>query len=455
MSHSEKPGNNRQGAVVDHALVGRVGGFPARVAEVDPHVPHPLIARRSGPATRADRELTTVRSDSPLNTSMMATMPWHALGPGDEAAAAMSTSYLVLPSRDSPRWVIPAEPAAARRMGMALYAPGSPLGRIRKVAMNWALRLPSMIGSRRRVDVPGHPADGPLGPLLASVVPGRDWSMALALGTPGGAQKATGLVLGPAGQRLAIVKIEVRHGSRPYIEREAEMLRHLEGLQLAMQVPRLLACADTPLGLVLVQSVLDTEPLGSRIGRAHWLALTSLLDSSQVTIGEYAGHRRLARRWQDQEHSFRPQVHVACRTALDLILRSKHSVNGCVVHGDFAPWNIGWSERTGQIALYDWEYAHAQALPLLDAMHFVFQSEHLLRRCNARQIWSVLAQAMASDAARHYLAQARIDAASVPLLGLTYLLDKLLDADALGQPQDSGEQQTRQQAIAMLVGDAL
>jgi hypothetical protein len=49
-----------------------------------------------------------------------------------------------------------------------------------------------------------------------------------------------------------------------------------------------------------------------------------------------------------------------------------------IEHGDFAPWNL-LATRDGIMAI-DWEHANLQSFPLLDAMHYFFQTSALLFR---------------------------------------------------------------------------
>ena len=381
--------------------------------------------------------------------------PWRALGAIGDAAQGV-TDYCVLPSKRDPRWIVPMQPITARRLGMSLYMPGSFAGQVRKWVWSLALKWPVLLGPGRRVRLPGHPSDGPMGALLKSVVPGRDWSMLLAMGTQGASQKATGLVVSPEGRREAIVKLEVGRESRAFIEHEAHMLRMLGGMQLAMDVPKLLGEAQTTAGWTMAQSVLPTSPAGSRMTTAHWSALGSLLTSGTTSVAAQLATRRVEDRLTALRGRLPNEAISQCMRALVSLQRETGPVRSCISHGDFAPWNIGSSRRAAErLAIYDWEYAQVDGLPLLDAFHFMFQSEHLLRHCGAEGAWRVVRDALNSVSAKAYLQAALVPDDLVRKLALVYLVDKLIEAEELNLPFESSVQGMRLNAIALLLSAPL
>jgi hypothetical protein len=53
------------------------------------------------------------------------------------------------------------------------------------------------------------------------------------------------------------------------------------------------------------------------------------------------------------------------------------AVSECVVHGDFAPWNI--TIDAGRLCVFDWEYGRLRGNPLQDLVHFHLMPRALMR----------------------------------------------------------------------------
>lgn len=60
-------------------------------------------------------------------------------------------------------------------------------------------------------------------------------------------------------------------------------------------------------------------------------------------------------------------------------------VDTCIVHGDFAPWNV--SLARGGITVFDWEYANDGGLPLHDFFHFHCIQVALSRKTTGHEAW--------------------------------------------------------------------
>ena len=57
----------------------------------------------------------------------------------------------------------------------------------------------------------------------------------------------------------------------------------------------------------------------------------------------------------------------------------------CIGHGDFAPWNVR-EQASGELFVLDWDRADLHGIPWLDALHYCFQVETLVRRQPAEAV---------------------------------------------------------------------
>lgn len=367
------------------------------------------------------------------------------------AERVTASDFWALPSFASPRWVVPAQPAAARRHGMALYAPGTWQGKLRKWMWQCRLRWPMLLGRRQRVRVDGLPAQGPLGALVSRVLQRRDWTMVLSVGTAGETQKITGLVVLPTGEQVAVVKLELQPGSRRALEQEAAMLSHLDGKALGISVPRLLGVDHTDVGFCLVQSVLPLEDLGTHLQPTHWQGLASLMREEPMRIAEYVAAGEFEVRLEAAKASMPTSCAKLCRESLELLVRRSVPLRSAIEHGDFAPWNTGRDEQAGRLGLFDWESGRPRSLPLLDALHFVFQAEYLLRRSTPAVILESLRKTVRSSAGQAYLAAAEVPAAETGHLAALYLLERILADELTIDPRPSALQSVRGGVLSLLI----
>lgn len=68
-------------------------------------------------------------------------------------------------------------------------------------------------------------------------------------------------------------------------------------------------------------------------------------------------------------------------------IKAKTMKNGkCLVHGDFAPWNILIADKP---FIFDWELSK-YSVPLYDYFHFIVQTELLLKNSSAEKIFNLL-----------------------------------------------------------------
>jgi len=246
--------------------------------------------------------------------------------------------------------------------------------------------------ARRRMRLPPFPATTLFGGAAAC----PDFRLALCCGSPGPLRKLVALGvpgLSRAGaadsltslrEQGAVAKLAMRASADASIRQEARWLRLLgRAPATARFVPRLLGEGTLESGRAYF--VMNVLPRGSAVaafGPPHGDFLAAL------------GHcGRSAARWSASPAPRQLRERVAAlgglldAPAARLLAESLDDVEraigasllpSCLAHGDFAPWNIRLAG--GQLYVFDWEYAQAQASPLHDFLHF-----HLIGRVVAGQ----------------------------------------------------------------------
>jgi thymidylate kinase len=234
--------------------------------------------------------------------------------------------WINLPRRNNPRWTVRRDPPSRTAAGLSIYQPS----RLRGLA-GWNLsRLLAALGLFRMFPR-GQPPPAALDDILASHVPdGR----IVAVARSSHPDRLVALVEGPGSDRH-IAKVAFSKSARRALVREAENIRTL-GRLLPQSVKAPAIQAEGP-GLLLLEAV-----------RA----------------------RPRVRPWRVP-----PEVAFALGRLFRAQGTARKDLRG-PAHADFAPWNLirtseGWT-------LVDWEHARADALPLYDVWHWLFQSHDLL-----------------------------------------------------------------------------
>lgn len=250
--------------------------------------------------------------------------------------------------------------------------------------------------------------------------------VALFCGFPGPLQKLTVYCPDPAGGLGRVAKVALQSSANAAISLEANWLGRLSHTPaIARFLPRLLRNDTLPCGHRYFSMLSLPEGVSSRhFGELHYQFLSVL-----------AEHQLVFERWNTSQAYTRLQARTqAVLPLLDADLRcllldtlaeielaiGNARLPTCMLHGDFAPWNL--RESQGRIFAFDWEYAETSGNPLQDFLHF-----HLIQR--ALQRWPLHAGSMsallgkaAAYADRQFGHDSGVAAASAAL-SLYYLLD--------------------------------
>jgi hypothetical protein len=223
------------------------------------------------------------------------------------------------------------------------------------------------------------------------------------IGTPGPRRKAVCHVV--EGQAVAsIVKVPLGESAGEAILHEADVLDSLARLHPGVAAPRLIS-VDTGRRMSR-QSWLPGRQSGRMFGTAHSTYLEGLQTSRSLSVAD-AVDAALAREGQGGG-----ELHTSARKILGRA-RAASVVRECVVHGDFAAWNLKLSG--GVLAACDWEESRIEGLPLQDAAHFFVNDAFLFGAKG-----NPLQQMLSSPAVGALIASMGIDAATARALLLYY-----------------------------------
>ena len=210
----------------------------------------------------------------------------------------------------------------------------------------------------------------------------RGRRFALHCGSPGPLQKLAVFVEELDGGKVA--KIALKPSADQSVIREAYWLRTLGASKAtARYLPRLLGEGTLACGrrFVAMSAIHGAAPPSS-FGQAHRAFLATLAGHERMTVPwpQGAAFVHLRERTRCVSAALGPDCHALATAVLDEIARvtAGRPLPTCVVHGDFASWNLRTSGKG--LFVFDWEYAEAAGNPLQDFLHF-----HLIDRATRRR----------------------------------------------------------------------
>ena len=242
-------------------------------------------------------------------------------------------------------------------------------------------------------------------------------SFAIFYGPPGPLRKLT--VFSSAADR-SLTKIALLPSADAMVRNECKILTLLADKQIGIDsVPRLLSHGQLSSGRRFVRTtVFQAGRYEPRFGAMHRAFLELL----------YA-HRSCAKCWA-QSYSYRllltraaairNMLHRKDSELIDSALADVAALGGtepvaeCVVHGDFAPWNITVADD--RLRVFDWEYAAVRGNPLRDFLHF-----HLIPDAVSHRIPGSTALNRLGSNAREHLACLAGQLPSLQLVGALML----------------------------------
>lgn len=367
--------------------------------------------------------------------------------------AAAPRAWLPLGSTPGPLHYLVGQLLEQRRLGSMLHG-------ILVAALRWGLKLgllgPICVTARR----PGGPAEQPMDlpgalraeELAAAGGPGPDrWAVLLLTGGQRALNKLIGLVFCERERTPRLVlKLPRVADSVPALEREAAVLRGAQALEGASerQIPRVLFC-DAGWGVAwLGQTTLTGTPLRTLVRPASFqpLALQAtdwlidLAGPSQPSPRAAWWGRLVAPLLAEIELLYGPVIDPQRWQESCAILAALGDLPLVCAHRDFTPWNV--LAHQGRLAVFDWESADLQGLPLLDLLYFLanlaFCCEGTLgtgRECDTYRVLldpATAIGAVAQECIARYCRRLAIGPAQIRALRvLLWLLHARLEYDCL------------------------
>jgi hypothetical protein len=293
-------------------------------------------------------------------------------------------SYLVVPSLQRARFMLPLISRAARRSAVLSYnqlrSPGTRLAR-RLLAAGLVAAAGPPLGERLHIQVKAAPEQTPRDQLLsahlADLVGTRPLGLAVGIREPGPNSKPTVLCIDRAGAPVAFAKVGWNELTGELVTNEASALRLVAsspGSDFA--VPELLhggqwqgrqLCVTAPMARDMRKwTDQDSAPAISTtqaVAAVGTRTTNPLRDSEQI--------HRLRRVAQA------PDWDADVRRAFTLLLDRIIDTAGTDVlhfgawHGDWAPWNTGLDG--GVVTAWDWEHFHHDVAVGLDVVNWHFR----------------------------------------------------------------------------------
>ena len=291
-----------------------------------------------------------------------------------------SHSFVVLPSRNAPRWLLPLGNPYCTLAGAQIYAPYARMARmmkglfIRMIGMGWN----GWAGHRLLVAC-REPL--PIEALVSEVTGERHPIFALSLGNQAAVRKLTIQVMRPDGEILGYIKLALTGAATERVRREAAVLKRLWNFpELRPHVPRLLHAGDWNESYVLFQTALQGEKGPTSFAGIHKDFLQALWNvhrverSGQSLVGEVGAKWEkavpfLGDKWEELGRE------VLRRSSEDL---DRLTVRCGITHGDFAPWNTRVQQE--KLLLFDWESADWESPTSWDIFHFDLQTAAHLKK---------------------------------------------------------------------------
>jgi hypothetical protein len=306
-------------------------------------------------------------------------------GPAREASANLAHRgythqhrLAVLPSRKSPRWLLPLTADGKSIHGFQLYAPFSAAARLAKAAVLQMNAIGWQGWARDRVLV-ASAKPLPIENLASRITGEKHLTFSLSLGTPGAFQKLAVQVMRNDGEILGYLKMPLTEAARDRLRGEATILQKLRTFpQLRDRVPDLLYAGNWNETYVVFQTPLAGKPGPVYFTKLHTEFLEALHSCKPEILPGTAVIQEVARKWEESVLHMGSSWQALGREALKAASHEmrRAEVRCGIQHGDFAPWNT--RVHNGALYLFDWEGAAWSTPALWDRFHFLAQTESLL-----------------------------------------------------------------------------
>jgi hypothetical protein len=286
--------------------------------------------------------------------------------------------FSVLPSRNSPRWLLPRMDSFRASTGFELYTPISRNARVLKALVERARRF-GWTGWNSNSLLIASKDVIPIESLAREITSKNRLRFALSIGTPGAFQKLTVQVMAEDGNLLGFMKMPLRPNALNRLKNEADTVNMLQTVPaLRKHLPRLLFSGEWFGRYIIFQSAVEGQLGPTEFSPIQDEFLQTLHDCQVRLVPGSKLVENCAERWRASSWRFGTRWQNLAREALreassDLQF---HRVPCGVIHGDFAPWNT--RVHFGELRVFDWESSVLTAPGAWDRFHFITQTECLL-----------------------------------------------------------------------------
>ncbi|MBI3668703.1 MAG: hypothetical protein HY237_02825 [Acidobacteria bacterium] len=282
--------------------------------------------------------------------------------------------FAVLPSRKSPRLLLPIEDRRTMLEGLQIYEPYTPVGRLLKFLLVGAIKAgwqgwagdQILLATRQPLA---------LERLVQDVTGEAHPSLALSLGSPNSHCKLTVQAMRPGGETLGYIKLPLRRTAVERVRHEAGVLSRLWDFEyMRPHIPRVLHAGEWEGSYLLFQSPGPISRGPVEFGPMHEGYFQRLWSVQTVSKPGHAVVEEVSRNWRALEPAMNDRWRELGSRALG---RARAELNGImipcgVMHGDFGPSHT--RVRRGELYVFDWEVAAWDAPNLWDIFNFHLMS---------------------------------------------------------------------------------
>ena len=279
-------------------------------------------------------------------------------------------SFVVLPSREAPRWMLPTDDSQQIAEAFQIYQPYTMKARMLKRLVSGAIKIGWIRRLQPRLLVASiNPL--PLERLVTELTGEQRPSFALSLGTATRYSKVTVQVSSSDGVRLAYIKFPLTEAATEHVRHEAETLRLLSQFPaLRPHIPELLHAGDWQGSYILIQSCGPSGRGPLAFGSAHEQLLHTLWSLHRRAKPVHVLVNEVGARWRQFAPRLDTEWQQLGRRALECACVGLDGIEiPCgITHGDFTPPNTRIDKE--RLFLFDWEYASWETPILWDVFNF-------------------------------------------------------------------------------------
>ncbi len=296
-------------------------------------------------------------------------------------------SFVPIPSRNMPRWLLPAGDHCGMLAGTCMYQPHRWAPRAIKKALKGLMRMGWNGGwcSKILIASTGKLA---LETLVRTITGEAQPVFAMSLGRQAAVRKLTVQVMRPSGDILGYIKLPLPDAAIERVRNEARIVERLRNFPiLRPHIPQVLYSGNWNGTYVVFQSPLEGERGPVIFNSVHERFLRALWDVHCAEIPGKTVINAVAAKWERAvRHLGREWEEIGA----ELLRRSTHHLQRktlrCgVMHGDFTPWNT--RVRQEQLLLFDWESADWELPISWDIFHFQVLVAYSFRKQKDLQVF--------------------------------------------------------------------